>query len=197
VVAGGQAVARLAKDGEREIVISVPESKISQFKTGMPTKAWLWADDTQHVPAQVREITASADAVTRTFAVRVTVPQLPPGAQLGMTASVAVASYAAPQLLLPLTAIIKTPRDNAASVWVVNPQTRRVALKPVTVGGYGEAGAVITSGLAGGELVVIAGAHKLLPDQEVGLSNGSAAPAIPAQKTGTPTVPPTSSKAGA
>jgi multidrug efflux pump subunit AcrA (membrane-fusion protein) len=122
--------------------------------------------------------------------VRVTVPQLPPAAQLGMTASVAVGSATGAQVILPLAAIVKTPRDASANVWVVNPQTRKVNLKPVTVASFGETGAVITGGLSGGEVVVVAGAHKLLPDQVVALGdvakNGSnsAAPATsPAAKS--------------
>lgn len=176
VVAAGQPVARLAKDGEREVVISVPEGKISQFTAGMVARAWLWADESQHVPAQVREINAAADAVTRTFTVRVTVPQLPAKAQLGMTASVAVGSMTPTQVVLPLAAIVKTPRDASAGVWVVNPQTRKVSLTPVTVASYGESGAVVSAGLSGGELVVVAGAHKLLPNQEVLLAYGAGTP---------------------
>ena len=54
-----------------------------------------------------------------------------------------------------------------AAVWVVDPATSKVRLRPVTVGQFREDGVTVTSGLKPGEVVVIAGVHKLRPDQQV------------------------------
>ncbi|HWC20211.1 MAG TPA: hypothetical protein VG498_24565, partial [Terriglobales bacterium] len=52
-------------------------------------------------------------------------------------------------------------------VWIVDPKTRTVSLKPVSVAGY-EAGTVlIKSGLAPGDRVVVDGGKLLSPDEPV------------------------------
>jgi membrane fusion protein, multidrug efflux system len=190
VVNAGQTVIRVAKDGDREVAITIPESKIATVKVGQEARAWLWNNPQAMVPARIREVNAVADPVTRTYLVRVTVPELPPGAQLGMTASVAIGTPAEPRIVVPLTAIVKKAETTQASVWVVNRETRRVAMRPVTVSAFGEQGATLASGLKPGELIVIAGAHKLLPDQEVKLAvvSPSQAPA-PQPSTAPPAVP--------
>jgi multidrug efflux system membrane fusion protein len=43
VVGAGQAVFRLAPDGEREVAISIPESEIGAFKPGQVAKVSFWA----------------------------------------------------------------------------------------------------------------------------------------------------------
>jgi multidrug efflux pump subunit AcrA (membrane-fusion protein) len=66
---------------------------------------------------------------------------------------------------LPLTALFQQGTNPA--VWVVNPQTGQVALRPVTIGTYREDGLTVESGLHAGELVVTKGVHKLVADQKV------------------------------
>jgi multidrug efflux pump subunit AcrA (membrane-fusion protein) len=73
-----------------------------------------------------------------------------------------------PVVVVPLTAIARS-RDDAA-VWVVDPSTKQVKLRPVAVSQFREDGAAITSGLSAGEWVVTAGVHKLRPNQVVRLA---------------------------
>jgi RND family efflux transporter MFP subunit len=178
VVAAGQPVLRLARDGPMEVVISVPEGQVSRFRAGQPVGLTLWAQPDSVFPGQVREVAGGADPVTRTFAVRVAAPRHPEGMRVGMTASV----VAAPEkneavMVVPLTALSK--EGNEAAVWIVDPKTSRVQKRPVKVGQYREDGATILSGLAAGEIVVAAGVHKLRPDQPVRLS-GTPSPVAPA-----------------
>ncbi|HUL57133.1 MAG TPA: efflux transporter periplasmic adaptor subunit, partial [Usitatibacter sp.] len=60
------------------------------------------------------------------------------------------------------------------AVWIVDPATSRVKLRPVNVGQYREDGVTITSGLNAGDVVVTAGVHKLRADQPVRLADSSA-----------------------
>jgi hypothetical protein len=71
-------------------------------------------------------------------------------------------------IVLPMTALTQTDDKSGAkpAVWVVGSDDK-VKLVPVTVARYAEEGVVIASGLAGGETVVTAGVHKLLPGQQV------------------------------
>jgi multidrug efflux pump subunit AcrA (membrane-fusion protein) len=93
-----------------------------------------------------------------------------------MTANVLFAPSADTQLvLLPLSALAGDRSQPA--VWVVDPATHQVRMKPVTVGQFREDGVSITGGLAPGDIVVTAGVHKLRAGQAVRIadSHGAAA----------------------
>ena len=175
VVAAGQPVLRLAHSGEKEVVVNAPESQLARFKVGQPVLISVWADASNVFVGRVREIAGGADAVTRTYAVRIAAPSAPEQAQLGMSANVVLNSGEDPTLvLLPLTALA---RDGAnAAVWVVDPASSKVKLRSVVLGQYREDGVTITAGLHPGDVVVTAGVHKLRPDQQVRLAQ-SAPPA--------------------
>jgi len=172
VVAAGQPVLRLARDGEMEVVVNVPESQVAHLRPGQEVVAFLWADPAHRFPGRVREVAGGADPVTRTFAARVSTTGVPPGARVGMSATVALKAAAGNSavVLLPLTALVR--EGESATVWVVDPKTSRVQRRPVQVGEFREDGATIVSGLATGEIVVSAGVHKLRAGQEVKLGDG-------------------------
>jgi RND family efflux transporter MFP subunit len=179
VVAAGQPVLKLARAGEKEVVINAPEGQLARFKVGQEVGISLWADPNTLFPGRIREIAGGADPVTRTYAVRVSAMNAPAQAQLGMTANVVFNPAADGNLvLLPLSALARGGND--AAVWIVDPKTSRVKLRKVAIGQFREDGVTITSGLAGGDVVVTAGVHKLLPDQVVRLADDKAS-AAPAQ----------------
>lgn len=166
VVAAGQPVLKLAHAGEKEVVVNVPESQLGQFKVGQAVAISLWADSQTAFPGRVREIAGGADPVTRTYTVRVNAPAAPATAQLGMTANVIFANATDPNLVVvPMSALARDGND--AAVWVVDRQTSKVKMRPVTVGAFREDGVAITGGLHAGDVVVTAGVHKLRPDQQV------------------------------
>ena len=92
-----------------------------------------------------------------------------PEVALGMTANVLVSSNAAAAtreaIVLPLTALYR--KDDKAAVWIVDPKSGQVALKPVTVGNYRENGVEIQQGVSAGDVVVTAGVNKLVAGQVV------------------------------
>src|SRR5207247_296343 len=113
-------VIHVAEDGERELVVSVPESRVDELRTAHALQVTLWADPTHAYVGRLRELAPDTDAVTRTYAARITV--LEPDAQLrlGMTAKLGVALDGGAALRwLPLTALIDT--DGKPRVWIVDP----------------------------------------------------------------------------
>jgi len=173
VVSAGQAVLRLARDGEMEVVLNAPEGRIANFRAGQEVIVYLWADPANRFPGRIREIAGGADAVTRTFQVRVSVPRVPAGARIGMSATVAFAKPTDANLVVvPLAALLRGA--DSAAVWVVDRNSSRVKRRQVEVGQYREDGATILSGLAAGEVVVAAGVHKLREDQQVRLAGAPA-----------------------
>jgi len=175
VVAAGQPVLKLARAGEKEVVLNAPEGQLARFKPGQDVAISLWASPEKIFRGRVREVAGGADPVTRTYSVRVTAIDAPADAQLGMTANVAFAPAADSQLvLLPLSALAGDRAQPA--VWVVDPATGKVQMKPVTVGQFREDGVSITGGLAPGDVVVTAGVHKLRAGQAVRVADAHGAP---------------------
>ena len=166
VVAAGQPVLRLARAGEKEVVINAPEGQLERFRPGTALAVSLWSGPGALFSGRIREVAGGADPVTRTYAVRVTMIDPPAQAQLGMTANVIFpAAPDAALVLLPLSALARD--GDRAAVWVVDPRTHQVNLRPVTVGQYREDGVTVTAGLSPGDIVVTAGVHKLRPNQVV------------------------------
>jgi multidrug efflux system membrane fusion protein len=167
-------VVRVAERGAREVAISVPENRIGELRSAPSLAISLWADRNRTFEGRLREVSASVDATTRTFAARVAFVAPDEQVQLGMTANVLVPSAASAGALVPATSIYHAGSDPA--VWVFDPATGKVGLRKVTLGAFREDGAVILSGLADGEIIVAAGVNKLAPGQTVRLLEPGAAP---------------------
>ena len=168
VVAAGTPVLRLAHDGPRDVVFAVPEDKLALIRqlAAVPGRfsVKLWGDDSTALPASIREISAAADPVTRTFLVKADVGKAP--VKLGQTATVRVElPQTAGVTKLPLTALKE--EQGRSIVWLVDRQSMTVRAQAVQVAGADGNDAVITGGLQAGQVVVTAGVHVLNPGQTV------------------------------
>jgi membrane fusion protein, multidrug efflux system len=168
VVAAGAPVLRLAHDGPRDVVFAVPEDKVALVKqlSAVPGrfKVRLWGSDEQTLPATIREISAAADPVTRTFLVKADVGNA--AVKLGQTATVLLElPQTAGVTKLPLSALKE--EQGKTVVWVVDRASMTVTPQPVQVAGAEGNDAVIAGGLQPGQVVVTAGVHVLNPGQQV------------------------------
>lgn len=170
VVAEGQAVAALAANGEREIVIDVPESRVALLRQASAT-ASLWSGDGSRFSVVLRELSPSAAAGTRTYRARYRLPASKDTeqAQLGMTATVWLDTGAggperAPVAVLPASALHH--RDGQPAVWTVDRERGRATRVPVEVVRYGQ-DEVAVRGLGAGLWVATAGVHKLTEGMQV------------------------------
>lgn len=169
VVSAGQPIVRLARPEEKEVVINVPESRLAELRDAKQILVALWTEPQRPYVGRVREISPTADPVTRTFTVKVSVPQADAAVRLGMTANVVVVDPRDVAVVtLPLSALDQSA--GAASVWIVDPQTRRTAPRPVEIGAYREDGVTVRAGVSAGEVVVTAGVHKLVAGETVRLA---------------------------
>ncbi|NML45167.1 efflux RND transporter periplasmic adaptor subunit [Ramlibacter sp. G-1-2-2] len=182
VVAAGTPIVRIAQDGLRDVVFSVPEDKVGAVQTGGPVTVKSWSTGAT-LPGRIREVAASADPVTRTYPVKVSLdsPTPPP---LGATVSVmpqALSHVGAQVIKLPTSALRQEGQGTA--VWVLERKTMTVRSQPVTVATADGNDAVIASGLTPGMLVVSAGVHVLSPGQKVTIwqDKTAAAPALASQ----------------
>lgn len=155
VVSAGTPVVTVAVDGEKEVVIAVPETDVAEFSPGKAVRASFWSNDGLTLQGRVREVAGSADPQSRTFSVRVSLPA-DPRVLLGMTANIEATADGAPALvLLPLSAL--SSKDDQTIVWTVDRAAQTVHARPVRIDGFTADGARISDGLAPGDVVVAAG----------------------------------------
>lgn len=162
VVAAGQTIYTLAADGGREVAIGLPENRIRDFRVDQPVLVELWNAPGERLPGTIREIAPAADPQTRTYAARVSlVGEAVNAVELGQSARVYVQENGTKAALkLPLSAVQRGGQGGTA-VWVVDPKTGKVALRPVRLGAYGDTEVPVLSGVAATDWVVAGGGHLL------------------------------------
>src|SRR5262245_64032043 len=154
VVAIGQPVVRLARHGDLEAVIALPETWLGEARESRATVR-LWSGPKRQFAARLRELSPQADPMTRTYAARFTIEEPDDTVALGMTASVTLSHAAdAPIAKLPLSAILN--RGTGPSVYVVD-RTGELGLRTVTVASFTGEAALVTSGVSDGDRVVTLG----------------------------------------
>ncbi len=176
VVAAGTPIVRIAQDGARDVVFSVPEDKVQAVHVGSTAQVLLWGSQ-QTSRGTVREVAASADPVTRTYSVKLTTDGkdvLP----LGATVTVTTAAFAhedTPVIKLPTSALLRD--GNGSAVWLLDSATMTVKLKAIDIATADGNAVVVRSGLEPGMQVVVAGVHVLQPGQKVSLYQAARAEA--------------------
>lgn len=167
VLTAGTPVVRIAQDGPRDIVFSVPEDQIARVRAAASLpgalKVRLWGSD-KTSPLTLREVAAAADPATRTFLIKADVGKL--DVKLGQSATVVLdLPQTAGVVKLPLTAVLQ--QSGKTSVWVLDGASMTVKPVAVQVAGADGNEVVIAGGLSPGQEVVVAGVHVLNPGQKV------------------------------
>ena len=164
VVAAGTPVVQLARTGEKEARISIPEDQVEMVRQVKEMQVRIWANQALVLRGQLRELSPVADPATRTYTAKISIPNAPPEVRLGMTATVSFITKANKNLIrLPLTALLN--EKNQTSLWVI--ENGVVKSVPVQVGGVMGNEVVIASGVNAGQMIVTAGVNTLRPGQKV------------------------------
>lgn len=171
VVRAGQMVVRVAVENERDAVFDVPAQLIRAAPRDPVVEIWLADDPTIQTAGKVREVAPQADPTTRTYPVKVAIIDPPQGMRLGATVTGRVKLDSEQVIVVPGTALNNT--GGAPAVWVVEPQSQTVSLRPVEVLRYDADSVYLSQGLQDGEIVVTAGVHALRPGQKVRLLSAS------------------------
>lgn len=164
VVNAGQPVLYLAQLGEMEVAIEIPESQFAMHRVGDAAQIELLTG--APLTGRLRELSLSADPVSRTYPARVSFAAAPGQVALGMTARVRFVGNKSTStgLLIPQTAIYQ--QGSHAAVWVVAADGS-VSLRQVEIKAYRDKGAVIASGVIRGERIVSAGVHRLTAGEKI------------------------------
>jgi membrane fusion protein, multidrug efflux system len=171
VVSAGQMVVRLAQPGEREAVFNIAEGAFKKRPTDPTVRVHLVSNPETETAGKVRYISPQADPETRTYTVRVSLPEAPPQMRLGANVVGTVTLDQGKTVTIPGSALFQ--KDGKPAVWLVE-KDRTVQLKPITVQRYQGDSVIVGDGLTEGDVVVTAGVQKLLPGQKVALMEASA-----------------------
>lgn len=168
VVSAGQPVVRLARAGQREAIVHLPETL--RPAPGSMAQATLYGNSGAAVAAKLRLLSEAADATTRTFEARYVLDGALANAPLGstITLNIAEGKNVTPVLQVPIAALYDP--GNGSGVWVIAGEPAKVSWRPVQVLGIGDDTARVAGTLDAGEQVVALGAHLLRDGEEVRLA---------------------------
>jgi len=127
-----------------------------------------WVDG-KVLEAVVRDVSASADTVTRSFLVKAALPK-EAAPVLGSTVTVTLSlgdAVAVKSIKLPTSAL--RLEAGATSVWLLDPNTMTVKAQAIEVNTAEGNDAVVTAGLQNGDQVVLSGVHVLTAGQKVSI----------------------------
>ncbi|WP_409277039.1 efflux RND transporter periplasmic adaptor subunit [Pseudomonas defluvii] len=165
VVSAGQPVVRLARAGQREAIVHLPETL--RPAPGSAAQATLYGNKGSAVPARLRLLSEAADSATRTFEARYVLEGALANAPLGSTITLGISEGKVPDQVLqvPITAIHDP--GNGSGVWVVSGEPAKVSWRPVQVLAIGDGAARVVGTLVSGDQVVALGAHLLRDGEEI------------------------------
>ncbi|HYG69216.1 MAG TPA: efflux RND transporter periplasmic adaptor subunit, partial [Anaeromyxobacteraceae bacterium] len=133
----------------------VPEVEVSRIRTGQPARVVVAALG-QEVTGTVRELGVVADPLTRTYPVKVALPNPAGALRVGMVVDVFLpVEGAAPALVVPREAV-RVDEAGTPCVYVAAGDGR-LARRAVVVDGFVGERTAIAKGLAEGERVVVSG----------------------------------------
>lgn len=165
VVSAGQMVVTLISSAERDAVFDVPEKLINMKPEPPYVEISLISNPDVKAKGVVREITPSADPVTRTYRVKVALDAA--AKEMPFGAAVIGSLVLSPQQLVELPASALTDHNGQPAVFVIDPPTRKLAYKTVQLTRFDDKSIFIGKGLAEGDLVAVAGVSKLREGEPV------------------------------
>ncbi|CAI0927127.1 efflux RND transporter periplasmic adaptor subunit [Serratia grimesii] len=165
VVSVGQPVVRLARAGQREAIVHLPETLRPAI--GSVAMARLYGHNAGEVPSTLRLLSDAADPSTRTFEARYVLNGPLAGAPLGATVSLNIVKNesTAPMRQVPIAALFDP--GQGAGVWVIAGKQATVSWRPIQVLSISDDVAMVTGNLNAGEQIVALGAHLLRDGEQV------------------------------
>ncbi|POP41260.1 efflux RND transporter periplasmic adaptor subunit [Superficieibacter electus] len=164
VVSAGQAVLRLARSGQREALVQLPETLRPAI--GSEAQATLYGSEKRPVTAKLRLLSDAADAATRTFEARYVLEGTLANAPLGSTVTMHIARNMSESNVMQVPLASLYDPGTGPGVWRLSAQPVTVSWQPVKVLSLDDDDAMVVGSVRPGEKVVALGAH-LLHEGEV------------------------------
>jgi len=159
--AAGHPVFEIVQIDPVEVNVGVPETDAHLVRIGQEAEITVPALPGRSFKGTVRVVNVSADPSTRTYMARMTVANPEHSLRVGMVAEATIRGDRTLSLVtLPGDAVVRDPQG-ATQVFVYYPDQKRVYAKRVEIGAVVDRDVEIRSGLAGDELIVLAGQTRL------------------------------------
>jgi multidrug efflux pump subunit AcrA (membrane-fusion protein) len=172
-VAAGTAVFSIVDLNPAKVRVGVPEAEIAKVKLGANSTITLPSLAGRQFEGRVGIIGVAAEAASRTYTVKIIVPNPGPVLLAGMVAEAQIFGLATVHALtIPGEAIVHDPQG-APSVFVYFPDRKRVYAHKIEVGPPVGTEIEIRSGLRGDEQVVVGGQQKLREGMLVEIAGGA------------------------
>ncbi|MDP3745313.1 MAG: efflux RND transporter periplasmic adaptor subunit [Methylotenera sp.] len=166
VVSSGQTVMRIAHSGKREAIVHLPETLRPTL--GSTAQAKLYGKDNLTVPAKLRQLSESADGVSRTFEARYVLGEALANAPLGATVTIQIkesGSSTKTSLEVPIGAIFDSGKGSG--VWVLEGNPIQVTWRPVKILSLSDDTARLEGNLKVDDQIITLGAHLLHEGEKV------------------------------
>lgn len=170
VVQAGQQVVTLISNQDRDAVFDIPEGLLNTDARTAEVKVGLISNPAATAIGTVREVTPSADPITRTFRVKVSLDTQ--GHRLPFGAAVIGTIVLSPKDLVELPASALTSNNGATAVFVFDKATGKLSYRTVQIDRYDDQNIYVASGLETGDIVATAGVSKLRDGETVKLEAG-------------------------
>jgi RND family efflux transporter MFP subunit len=171
-VAAGTPVLSIVNLNPAKVRVGVPEAEIGKVTRGAGAEVSLPSLGGRCFNGRVEIIGVSAEAASRTYAVKIVVPNPGPVLLAGMVAEARIFGSAKARVLtIPGESIVRDPQG-AANVYVYYPERRRVYARRIEVGPPMGEEVEIHSGLSAGDQIVVAGQQKLREGTPVEIAGG-------------------------
>ena len=162
-VAAGQTVLRLAHAGPREAAVSLPETVRPAI--GSRAEGGIFGSRLR-AAASLRQLSDTADPITRTYEARYVLDGPAAQAPLGATATIYLpSSGSAGEMAVPLGAIDDDGRG--PGVWILRANDPSVTFRPVHIVRLEAERAIVSDGVRIGDRVVALGGHDLHEGERV------------------------------
>lgn len=165
VAQAAQSAFTLAQDGDRDAVFDVDESMLLREPENDMASLVLLSDPSVVAQGRLRELSPTIDSKTATVRIKIAIDHPPKAMSLGAPVAGTARWTPVKRITLPWRALTMTTATPA--VWVVDPATNTVSLRPVAIDRHETGIVVIKSGLEPGERVVTDGGKLLSPGQAV------------------------------
>ncbi|AJD39454.1 efflux RND transporter periplasmic adaptor subunit [Rhizobium sp. SEMIA 4085] len=164
IAQAAQRIFTLAHEGPRDAVFNVYESLYLGRKLEDKVTVGLLSTPSRKVDAAVREISPTIDPSTGTIRVKVGLEGAP-YMSLGAPVVGSFRSITQDTIELPWSAMAS--KGGQPAVWVVDPSSSSVSIRPVDVSSYGTGRFAVRTGVSPGEIVVSDGTKFLRPNEVV------------------------------
>jgi RND family efflux transporter MFP subunit len=165
--APGQLVFTIIDLDPVRVRVGVPEGEIGTIRVGQPATVRIPALGAESFTGRVSLVGVAADPTTRTYAVEVAVPNPSRRLKAGMVAEATLAGDGVrTATTVPAAAVIRGAGGQNI-VYLVDAASQRVRARPVVVGSVHGTEIEIASGIAAGDVVVVAGQHRLRDGSQI------------------------------